>query len=107
MNRPAAQPGWQRGRVPLPAIALLAGLALLAALPYLFGTYWQQLGFRALQLLTRPWRESRKLRPGQVSRHRRPSSLGAYAFALSATPPARRCRCCCSLPAPSPRCSPS
>jgi branched-chain amino acid transport system permease protein len=27
-------------------------LALLAAVPYAFGVYWQQLGFRALQLLT-------------------------------------------------------
>jgi branched-chain amino acid transport system permease protein len=52
MNLPSVQPGLQRGRVPLSAIALLAGLALLAALPYLFSTYWQQLGFRALQLLT-------------------------------------------------------
>ena len=28
------------------------GFVLLAALPYVLGTYWQQLGFRALQLLT-------------------------------------------------------
>ena len=30
----------------------LLGVALLAGLPFVLGTYWQQLGFRALQLLT-------------------------------------------------------
>ena len=33
-------------------LAAAAVFALLAALPFMLGTYWQQLGFRALQLLT-------------------------------------------------------
>jgi branched-chain amino acid transport system permease protein len=40
------------GRLTPAALALLAVLVLLAALPYVFGTYWQQLGYRVLQLLT-------------------------------------------------------
>lgn len=33
-------------------LAAAVAVALLAALPFVLGTYWQQLGFRALQLLT-------------------------------------------------------
>jgi branched-chain amino acid transport system permease protein len=41
-----------RRRLPPAVLVLLLGTTLLAAVPYLFGTYWQQLGFRALQLVT-------------------------------------------------------
>jgi len=64
----------------------IAGLLLLAALPYLFDVYWQQLGFRALQLLTLAlaWNLLAGY-CGQVSLGTGAFvGLGAYALALSA-----------------------
>jgi branched-chain amino acid transport system permease protein len=71
-----------RGR-PLLIAALLG--AVLYCLPYAFGPYWQQLGFRALQLLTLAiaWNVLAGY-CGQVSLGTGAFvGLGAYAFALS------------------------
>ena len=76
--------GVQRGRAPLAVLALLAALAALVAVPYVFGPYWQQLGFRALQLLTLAvaWNLLAGY-TGQVSLGTGAFvGLGAYAFAL-------------------------
>jgi branched-chain amino acid transport system permease protein len=72
---------WSARLVLLPA---LLALALLAALPYLFGPYWQQLGYRALQLLTlaMAWNLLAGY-AGQVSLGTGAFvGLGAYAFTL-------------------------
>lgn len=66
------------------AIAALAAVLLLAAVPYLFGPYWQQLGYRALQLLAlaMAWNLLAGY-TGQVSLGTGAFvGLGAYAFAL-------------------------
>jgi len=84
MSGPAAGRHTVRRRVPAAVPALLAGLVLLAVLPYLLGTYWQQLGFRALQLLTlaAAWNLLAGY-TGQVSLGTGAFvGLGAYAFAL-------------------------
>ena len=68
----------------LPAMAAIALLVLLALLPYGFDVYWQQLGFRALQLLTLAlaWNLLAGY-GGQVSLGTGAFvGLGAYAYAL-------------------------
>ncbi len=49
--RPVGSGACRGGLLP-GVLAMLAAAALLGALPYLLGPYWQQLGYRALQLLT-------------------------------------------------------
>jgi branched-chain amino acid transport system permease protein len=80
MNTPTAS---TRARW-LPAIAATALLVLLALVPYGFEVYWQQLGFRALQLLTLAlaWNLLAGY-GGQVSLGTGAFvGLGAYAYAL-------------------------
>ena len=89
-SRRPPQCGWLqrarplRGRAPAAALAAVVALALLAALPYLFGPYWQQLGYRALQLLALAlaWNLLAGY-TGQVSLGTGAFvGLGAYGFAL-------------------------
>jgi branched-chain amino acid transport system permease protein len=73
-----------RGGLLMGVLAMLAAAALLGALPYLLGPYWQQLGYRALQLLTlaMAWNLLAGY-TGQVSLGTGAFvGLGAYAFAL-------------------------
>ena len=83
MSGSGARPG-QGGAARGALMALLAAVVLLALVPYLFGTYWQQLGFRALQLATLAiaWNLLAGY-TGQVSLGTGAFvGLGAYAFAL-------------------------
>ena len=80
----APGPRAARGAALAGIIAALAALVLLGAVPYLFGPYWQQLGYRALQLLTLAlaWNLLAGY-TGQVSLGTGAFvGLGAYAFAL-------------------------
>ena len=83
----SGRPAWLHARwarvSPVMLLTVAAG-ALLAAVPYLFGPYWQQLGYRALQLLTlaMAWNLLAGY-TGQVSLGTGAFvGLGAYAFAL-------------------------